>query len=265
MSRTFAMRVYAASYAVLALSFAYILGFALLPAAATEPSLGAIIPILAGFLVVFIACAALAAFWRSAPSRPRFWIVALVPAVLFLLMNAPYLPSAVSHPADSSFPGTIVLVTWSVILLIAGIRAYRDARARTLATAGGSPRAVWAVGIVAGLTLGAAVTGYVGAHQGGGATLSDAPTATATLVAQGTKYLTTSYETSASGVLGLFVENRDAAGHSFDIDSLNIHVTVPANATIAVAIKPTGAGTLAFYCSIPGHREAGMAGTITVK
>jgi uncharacterized cupredoxin-like copper-binding protein len=32
--------------------------------------------------------------------------------------------------------------------------------------------------------------------------------------------------------------------------------------TLAVTLK---AGTYKFYCSVPGHRQAGMEGTITVK
>ena len=66
-------------------------------------------------------------------------------------------------------------------------------------------------------------------------------------------------------VLGIFVINRDPYGHSFDIDSLGIHVALPPNSTTAVAIKPTAAGNLEFYCSIPGHKAAGMVGTIAVQ
>jgi uncharacterized cupredoxin-like copper-binding protein len=65
-------------------------------------------------------------------------------------------------------------------------------------------------------------------------------------------------------VLGLFVINKDGIAHSFDIDSLDIHVQLPPNSTTAVAIKPTGPGTLEFFCGVPGHREAGMVGSITV-
>jgi uncharacterized cupredoxin-like copper-binding protein len=53
--------------------------------------------------------------------------------------------------------------------------------------------------------------------------------------------------------------------HSFDIDALDIHVQLPANATVAIAIKPTQAGPLEFYCAIGGHKAAGMDGTIDVS
>jgi uncharacterized cupredoxin-like copper-binding protein len=64
---------------------------------------------------------------------------------------------------------------------------------------------------------------------------------------------------------GLFIENRDSTTHSFDIDSLNIHVQLPANGTIAVAIKPAQAGAVEFYCAIGGHKAAGMDGTINIS
>ena len=35
--------------------------------------------------------------------------------------------------------------------------------------------------------------------------------------------------------------------------------------TIGVGIEPTGSGSLEFYCSVPGHREAGTVGTINVE
>lgn len=275
MARTFAMRVYAASYGVLTLAFAYILGFVLLPAMNSSPDVAAFVPVLGVFLALFVLCGVLAAFLPSAPRRRWFWLVALLPAILFLLMNAPYLPYSASHPADNAFPATVPLLLWTVVLVVAGFTAFREVGAPRAAEPGGaasSPgtgapggRARWAIAILVGLTVGVSGTGsLVLAQGGGGTTLAAAPTTSATLVAEGTKYLTTSYRMTSSGVLGLFVENRDATAHSFDIDALNIHVAIPANATVVVAIKPGNAGALDFYCSIPGHREAGMAGTIQV-
>jgi uncharacterized cupredoxin-like copper-binding protein len=66
-------------------------------------------------------------------------------------------------------------------------------------------------------------------------------------------------------VLGLFIINKDDIGHSFDVDSLDIHVELPPTSTTAVAITPTGPGNLEFYCGVPGHRDAGMVGTISVE
>ena len=266
MARTFAMRVYAGAYWVLTLSFTYLLVAVLMPAASGDSKLAAAIPVLVVFLGLFIVAAAAATFLPSAPRRSRFWLVALIPNLLFLAMNGPYLPFSVTHPSDPAFPGAVPLVLGSLVLVIAGITAFREVRAGAAAAWGG-PGARWAIGILAGLSLGASVTGYVGAVQGGhgGTALASAPTTGVTLVAEGTKYHTTSYTMTSSDVLGVFVINRDAFAHSFDIDALDIHVQVPAGATVAVAVKPTSTGSLEFYCAIPGHRQAGMVGPIDVK
>src|SRR3990170_1407742 len=204
MARTFAMRVYAATYWVLTLSFLYILVAALGPAVSEDPELAAIMPVLVVFLGLFVVAAATTACREMVAGGAAAW---------------------------------------------------------------GSARTRWAIGIAAAVTVGASVTGYVGAAHGdgGGAAIAAAPTTSATLVAEGTKFLTTSYSMSSSDVLGLFVENRDSSAHSFDIDALDIHVQVPPGATVALAVKPAKAGPIEFTCAIPGHREAGMVGTIDVR
>jgi hypothetical protein len=261
--RTFAMRVYAATYWLLAALFLYILAVLILPMLAKSPEVAAFLPIILVFLGLFVLGAGLATFLPSAPRRRWLWLGFLVPPILFLLLNAPFIPFALSHPTDTAFTAIMPLVVGSVVLLWAGITAFREAGPDPQSRTG--RRAPWAVALVAGATIGAFLTSYVAAAGGGGgAAIAAIPTTTAIQVAEGTKYLTTSYEMTSSDVLGLFVVNKDSFAHSFDIDSLNVHVQVPANATVAVAIKPTGAGTLEFYCSIPGHKEAGMAGTVTV-
>ena len=266
MTRTFAMKVYAASYWLLAAVFVYIIVVLLLPLLAENPDeVGAFLPVLVVFLAVFVIGAAIATFWRSARRRGWVWLVLLVPPVLFLLMNAPFIPYSLTHPADESFTSIVMLVAATIVLVSAGVMVFREVRAGASAEGAGR-REVLAVAIVTGVTLGALATGVLAAQAGGGTgSVAAAPTTTATLVAEGTDYLTATYSMGSSEVMGLFVENRDSFGHSFDIDALNIHVQVPANSTIALSIKPTGAGPLEFYCAIPGHKEAGMAGTIDVR
>jgi uncharacterized cupredoxin-like copper-binding protein len=257
------MRVYAATYWLLALLFLYILVVLILPMLAKSPEGAAFLPIILVFLGLFIGGAALATFLPSAPRRRWLWLGLLVPPVLFLLLNAPFVPFALAHPTDIAFTAIMPLVVGSLVLLGAGVTAFREAGPEVRPRTGS--RAGWIVAVIAGATVGSFATAYVAATGGGGSgTLAGTPTTTGTQVAENTKYLTSSYEMSTSEVLGLFVENKDGYAHSFDIDSLNIHVQIPANSTVAVAIKPTSAGTLEFYCAIPGHREAGMVGTITV-
>ncbi|HXF71257.1 MAG TPA: multicopper oxidase domain-containing protein [Actinomycetota bacterium] len=57
--------------------------------------------------------------------------------------------------------------------------------------------------------------------------------------------------------------NDDPMPHDFTIDELGVKVAVDPGATAAVRFR-ADPGTYTFYCSIPGHREAGMEGTLVV-
>jgi len=262
--RTFSMRLYAATYWVLTGVFVYSLVLFVLPELDSPP------PGSEGFLAIvvvlglaFAAAAVPATFWSSAPARARFWIVALVPAVLFLLMNAVYLPYALSHPVDPSFPIALLAVVGTVVLVITGIAAYREARSGGGDRAGGRGRlaaaSVWAA--VAGAIATSLVATSVGAAGGG---VAEAPSTTGVLIARDTAFVPATIEMDEGEVLGLFVINEDGFGHSFDIDALGVSVQLPPNSTTAVAIRPPTSGKLEFYCAVPGHREAGMIGSLVV-
>jgi hypothetical protein len=57
---------------------------------------------------------------------------------------------------------------------------------------------------------------------------------------------------------------RLAYGHSFDRDELGIHGPLPPTSTTFVALEPTTRSRLPIYCGVPGQRDAGMVGTITL-
>ncbi len=62
------------------------------------------------------------------------------------------------------------------------------------------------------------------------------------------------------------MENTGAAMHNFTIDSLNISVDVQPGETVDIVIPAgTAPGTYDFYCNVPGHKEAGMVGKLTVE
>ena len=62
------------------------------------------------------------------------------------------------------------------------------------------------------------------------------------------------------------MENTGAALHNFSIDSLKIDVDVNPGETVDIVIPAgTAPGTYDFYCNVPGHKEAGMVGTLIVK
>jgi uncharacterized cupredoxin-like copper-binding protein len=52
--------------------------------------------------------------------------------------------------------------------------------------------------------------------------------------------------------------------HNFSIDNLAISVALPPGKTTDVVVNAP-AGTYQFYCNLPGHRAAGMEGTLTVS
>ncbi|MBI2780876.1 MAG: cupredoxin domain-containing protein [Chloroflexi bacterium] len=263
MARTFSMRLYAATYWVLVAAFVYSIILFILPEL-DSPEAAAFLPILAGFSIAFAVAAALATFWPAAPARPRFWLVALVPGILFLLLNATFLPYSLSHPIDPGFTVALPLVAGVTVLVIAGISAFREARTGGIDRVGVRGRILTAV--VWAAVAGAIATSFVGAAVGSaGGGVAEAPTTTGVVTAENTKFLETRLEMKNGEVLGLFVINRDGFGHSFTIDALKINIQLAANSTTAVAIKPTSAGTLEFYCAVPGHKEAGMVGMIAVR
>ncbi len=67
----------------------------------------------------------------------------------------------------------------------------------------------------------------------------------------------------AEGEVTLAIANQDAFEHDFTIDELDVQLVMGANETVEGTFEAIP-GTYTFYCSIPGHREAGMEGTITV-
>ena len=61
------------------------------------------------------------------------------------------------------------------------------------------------------------------------------------------------------------VTNEGAAVHNFNIDALNVK-TKDLNPGESETVTVNGAaGDYEYYCSIPGHKEAGMVGTLTLK
>lgn len=57
--------------------------------------------------------------------------------------------------------------------------------------------------------------------------------------------------------------NDGAAAHDFSIDELGIKEAIAPGATKQVIVNAP-AGAYEYYCSVPGHKQAGMVGTLTV-
>jgi len=66
----------------------------------------------------------------------------------------------------------------------------------------------------------------------------------------------------------LTLENSGVLEHNWVVDSLDgqqVEAHAKPNSTAAVEFTPSAPARYEFYCSIPGHREAGMTGTLIVQ
>ena len=215
--------------------------------------------------MIFGVLGALAAWWPGARTHAGFWLVPAVVGLLVLLINAPFIPMALANPADtSSFLVTVIVVAAGAADMIGGIAAFLDVR-RGTPTWSRNGRTGLVIAVAVAALVGAGATSVLAGSSAGGGRLTVAPTMTGLITAENTKFSEPTVGVRNGDVLGLFVINKDTTGHSFDIDSLDIHVQLAPNSTTAIAVTPTGPGALEFYCAIPGHRDAGMVGTISVE
>jgi uncharacterized cupredoxin-like copper-binding protein len=265
--RSFSMWIYAAAYWILAADFVYILVALLLPLLGTSPEAASFLPLLLVFLALFVVISATATFWPSAPRRAWFWPVGAIPTLLFWLLNAPALPYTITHPAQSGpFTAVLPATVGTAVVVVTAILAFREARAGR-APSRPSARSVGVVVALVAATLGSMATSFIaGASAGMGTGSADEQVdSTVVLDAQNTTYVEKTLMARSGQVLGVVVVNHDSIVHAFDIDGLNIHVPLPATSSTLIAVKPTASGSVEFYCSVPGHRQAGMDGMINVQ
>ncbi|MBA3532503.1 MAG: cupredoxin domain-containing protein [Ardenticatenales bacterium] len=107
---------------------------------------------------------------------------------------------------------------------------------------------------------------------------------TLTLVAQDIAYDKTALEGTIGQPIQLDFSNQGALAHDFTIDEIeatetadshdshnestatesDLHYHLETNEAQVFTFTPLQAGTYTFYCSVAGHREAGMTGILTV-
>jgi plastocyanin len=83
-----------------------------------------------------------------------------------------------------------------------------------------------------------------------------------TISAQNTAFSTKTLEAPA-GQVTITLQNKDPFIHNFTIDALGVTVEANGNQTTTGTFQAVP-GTYEYYCSIPGHKAAGMVGTLTV-
>jgi len=82
----------------------------------------------------------------------------------------------------------------------------------------------------------------------------------------GFRYEPEALRIQAGGTTEFVLSNRDEQEHTFVISELAVVMLAGAGQTVSstVSIDPANEGRFAFFCSIGGHRAAGMEGTIVV-
>lgn len=70
--------------------------------------------------------------------------------------------------------------------------------------------------------------------------------------------------TASAGVIVVRFANRDLFWHTFTVDEFGVDLQVPVGGERTISFNALP-GTYAYYCRVPGHREAGMRGTLTVR
>jgi len=137
------------------------------------------------------------------------------------------------------------------------------------------------------VTGSAALSLLLAACSGGGdakpvaAQKSDAAGGAATLALQDIKYDKTTLTATKGQTLTVTITNGGALEHDFTIDKIDakatldgkdaksdkaaVHAVVKPKASGKLELTPASAGTFDFYCTVAGHKEAGMKGTLTVN
>lgn len=62
----------------------------------------------------------------------------------------------------------------------------------------------------------------------------------------------------------ILLPNLGATAHNFSIDALDVSVNIPAGETAEVTFTAPE-GEYEYYCNVPGHKEAGMVGTLIAR
>lgn len=111
------------------------------------------------------------------------------------------------------------------------------------------------------------------------------PTRTIELGLRDVAYTPSRLQLAAGEVVDLVLTNTGASDHDFTIDTMPgevlvlgkqtaahqehaahaaVHAAPGPGKTVTIRLRPSSKGDYAFYCSVAGHREAGMAGTLVV-
>lgn len=78
-------------------------------------------------------------------------------------------------------------------------------------------------------------------------------------------YAPKAWEIPSGKPIKIVLKNKGTVEHDFTIDALRLKVTVAAGKDAEKSFAAIAPGTYEVHCSVAGHKEAGMTGTLTVK
>lgn len=79
------------------------------------------------------------------------------------------------------------------------------------------------------------------------------------------KYSDPTVELAADQTATLQLKNAGTVEHDLVIDAIGLKVSIQPGKTASRNIGPLKPGTYEIYCSVPGHKEAGMVGQLVVR
>ncbi len=197
--------------------------------------------------------------WRWAPLLGTAW------GLLMAFGNLKLVAHHLAHPEDIlPFASQLVLLALAAVAVVGGVAAtaqgYRPAADRGLAGWMRLGLAAMA-GLFVGAVLVAAVPRAGGAVQVAPAALAELPVVPLEVFRGG------EIRVRAGELTALRLDNPDAAGHSFDVDELDVHLAMPSGGETLALFRAEAPGAYRFYCA-PHYDKAsgtGMHGTLIVE
>ncbi len=111
------------------------------------------------------------------------------------------------------------------------------------------------------VALAIAVVAACGSAQGGAGGASNELTVTMTEF----KFQPASLSATAGRAITLHLKNAGTVEHDFKIEKTAVSITLKPGQTVTKEIPALAAGVYDVVCSVPGHKEAGMATKLTVR
>ncbi|HMQ33330.1 MAG TPA: cupredoxin domain-containing protein [Chloroflexaceae bacterium] len=171
-----------------------------------------------------------------------------------------------SHPEDTHlFAVVVVLTALGLVGATAGVLAAVQSYRRPAGERREPPWLRAALAAVAALCAGAILVAAIPREAGAAVsaeTLAGLPAVTIADFNDGV------VRVRAGELVALRLANTDGVGHSFDVDALGLHVTMPSRSdSLALFRAPEAPGEYRFYCAPHYHKasDSGMKGTLIVE